>query len=289
MIDNHKSEIFSNSEATNQKPAPRVSKSLVDEKSYLLKDSLKMYQNNNNNNANADQRRNLSDASSSKNKKKSSNLELVSSSSSSSIDSSSDDDPGKQLIRMEQRDKKEISSFINKLNSTLNKANNVNMNDSEVDMYFEDALDEETFEDLEKDVIEADERLKQQQPPQPPQQHQQQKVKYDDIDDNYINFLPKRSSGAKLFDELDDKVNLADLSLGSTNHMQQRVKQMEKEIVDLIGREKLDESFAIFESFKEDEVKAKLIKLLGQEQFEAHGHKLWLIKFCKDTAKISVH
>jgi hypothetical protein len=78
----------------------------------------------------------------------------------------------------------------------------------------------------------------------------------------------------------------------------------------LIGRVKLNDAFKILDSFKEDEIqvsdfifvfvqiqtknlnllnlKPKLISLLGKQVYDANKGKLWLLKFCKDTAKISM-
>jgi hypothetical protein len=55
-----------------------------------------------------------------------------------------------------------------------------------------------------------------------------------------------------------------------------------------MGREKLDQAFKILDSFKEDEVETKLTAILGKQICKEFSGKLWLLKFCKDTAKISI-
>lgn len=77
-------------------------------------------------------------------------------------------------------------------------------------------------------------------------------------------------------------------TLGATNHMHNRINSLESEFVKMIGRDKLNEAFKILDSFKEDEIQPKLIALMGKPLYDANSGKLWLLKFCKDTAKISM-
>ncbi len=137
------------------------------------------------------------------------------SSSSSSIASSNDDDPGKQLIRMEKRKKrdiKELNTFIGHLNSTLNAANLLRC-DSDMD-----DIKDEILEDLEEEAIQAEESCRK--PVSGSYEEEEDEEEDDEVSNQTIR--NGRSSGKN------DEAELTINNLGATNHMHNRIRQLEK-------------------------------------------------------------
>ena len=131
------------------------------------------------------------------------------------------------------RDNKEISFFIDQLNSTLNAANKY---DSEVDI--EDDIQEETIDDIEKDVIAAERYCNEEEERNradrgdgedgeeltPRNQPRKPGFIYDNEKDEDVRFKKDREPFAGGDSAQDDN----ERTLGATNHMKDRIRDLEK-------------------------------------------------------------
>lgn len=172
---------------------------------------------------------------------------LSQSSSSSSVASSNDDnDPTKDKLRNEKkkkREKKEMDSFIDQLSSTLNLAILNNKNDSEV----EDIKDE-ILEDLEEEAIQAELNNSDKSNKKlinPVVQARPKRTSFfnssysnddddkeEEEDDDISNSTITQVKSSKPKNESNDLSNIN--NLGATNHMHNRINQLEKYVSELI-------------------------------------------------------
>ena len=131
------------------------------------------------------------------------------SSSSSSLASSNDDDPANELLRLEKRKKrdlKELDTFIGHLDATLNAANLLRC-DSEI----EDIKDE-MLEDLEEEAIQAE-------------------TAFGAADGGGFSCERDEEGGSlssRTIRNNEDLENMTIGHLGATNHMHNRINQLEK-------------------------------------------------------------
>lgn len=167
------------------------------------------------------------------------------SSSSSSIASSNEDDPGMEMVRMEKRKKKdfkEIETFIGHLNSTLNAANLLRC-DSDMD-----DIKDEVLEDLEEEAIQAEFEEKDNSFRENKNRASGESFDYrSPISQPRKSALPFSSSSYSNDEENESgsdnvessnrtirnsgKENVSELTinnLGATNHMHNRINQLEK-------------------------------------------------------------
>lgn len=152
------------------------------------------------------------------------NTSVYHSSSSSSIASSNDDDPGAELIRQEKRKKrdiKEMDTFIGHLNATLN-AENLLRCDSEID-----DIKDEILEDLEEEAIQAESSFEQEDDhTETGNDSRKSKARSSysyGNDDEESSSLSNRT-----IKNNDDFENKTINNLGATNHMHNRIYQLEK-------------------------------------------------------------
>ncbi len=215
-----KSEIFYNSDNNKKNSSSisnshqkHISKSCNDidnqKNSRQLVDSLKIFRNINPVPGEISGTKNLNDSDKKQAEKQQNpfypKINSSNSSSSSSIASSNDDDPGKKLIRVEKqkkRDIKELNTFIGHLTSTLNAANLLRC-DSDID-----DIKDEILEDLEEEAILAEESCRD-----------------DEDEENDISNQTIRNGRAG---GSCDVGGLTINNLGATNHMYNRIRQLEK-------------------------------------------------------------
>lgn len=156
--------------------------------------------------------------------KKEPNISVYHSSSSSSIASSNDDDPGAELIRQEKRKKrdiKEMDTFIGHLNATLN-AENLLRCDSEID-----DIKDEILEDLEEEAIQAESSFEQEDDHTETGNNSRKSKERDSY--SYGNEDEESSSlSNRTIKNNHDFENMTISNLGATNHMHNRINQLEK-------------------------------------------------------------
>ena len=139
------------------------------------------------------------------------------SSSSSSLASSNDDDPANELLRLEKRKKrdlKELDTFIGHLDATLNAANLLRC-DSEI----EDIKDE-MLEDLEEEAIQAETAF-----------GGRETGQFGAADGGGFSCERDEEGGSlssRTIRNNEDLENMTIGHLGATNHMHNRINQLEK-------------------------------------------------------------